>query len=167
MTIFPLGPLCFDFLRETLGSGFFLSLGFLRIFALSFAGSICCESVNESNDNLLDIDFRVKLGGGGEERAKGVKVEFICEDLDDHLHQIFLSYDVLAVDDLFENAGKDGALVLVEIDTVELAEPYEICPHEDAQFASLQFAFFTIAGVTLMLKSYPKFVHFNEISENE
>jgi hypothetical protein len=87
--------------------------------------------------------------------------------LNDHFHQVFLGNNVFAVDDLLQNTGENGALVHVQIDTVKLAEPDEICADQDAQLAALQFAFFAVSRVPLVLEADPELVHFNEICEDK
>jgi hypothetical protein len=75
------GLLEFDFFSQTTGSRIFLPFGLLRIFTLRFARGVGGETVDEGNDNLLDVDFRVQLGCGRKERAEGVEMEFIRKNL--------------------------------------------------------------------------------------
>ena len=70
-----------NFLRKPASCRFFLSLGFFWVFALCFPSSICSKPVDESNNNLFDVDLRVELSSCGKKRTKRVQVEFICEDL--------------------------------------------------------------------------------------
>jgi hypothetical protein len=70
-----------DLLRQTLGG---LLLSFLLLFGrliLGFASGVRGESIDEGDDNLLDVDPRVEKGCGGEERREGEEVELVGEDL--------------------------------------------------------------------------------------
>ena len=87
--------------------------------------------------------------------------------LDNHFHEVFLRNDVLAADDLLEDAGEDDALVHVEVDAVELAEAHEVGPDEDAQLAPFHLALLAVAGVALMLQAHPELVHLDEVGEDE
>ena len=54
-----------------------------------------------------------------------------CTHLDDHLHQILLRDDILADDDLLEDAGKNRLRVHHQVDAVELAEADEVRADEN------------------------------------
>src|SRR5258706_4859925 len=62
--------------------------------------------------------------------------------LNHDFHQVLLSDDVLAIDNLLQNTGKDSLLVHIQIDAVELAETDEVCSDEDAQIAPLELTLF-------------------------
>jgi hypothetical protein len=64
---------------------------------------------------------------------------------------------------LFQDSGEDAVLVHLEVYAVELGEPDEIGADEDTEVAALHLAFFAVAGVTLVLQTYPEFVHFDEV----
>jgi hypothetical protein len=59
-----------------------LTLGLLWVLALCFAGGIRSETIDEGNDDLFDVDFRVELGCCRKERSECVEMEFIRENLD-------------------------------------------------------------------------------------
>ena len=104
----------------------------------------------------------MQLGRSGQEWTKRVQMELVGKDLlavlssersaitdsahlNDHLHEILLRNDVLAVDDLLEDAGKYDLLVHVEVDAVQLAEPDKIGADQDAELAALDFALFAVS----------------------
>ena len=65
--------------------------------------------------------------------------------LDNHFHEVFLRNDVLAADDLLQDAWEDIRLVHVEIHAVQLAQADEICADEDTEVFAFQFAFLAVA----------------------
>jgi hypothetical protein len=71
--------------------------------------------------------------------------------LDYDLHQVLLRNDVLAIDDLLQNTGKDGLLVHLQIDAIQLAEPDQVGPNKDTQIAPLVFAFVAFPRMALVL----------------
>ena len=58
-------------------------------------------------------------------------------------------------------------MVHVQIDAVELGETDEIGADEDTQVATLHFALFAVARVTLVLETHPEFVHFDKVGEDK
>ena len=64
--------------------------------------------------------------------------------LDNDFHEILLSNNILAVDDLFQDAREDGLLVHFQVDPIQLTKSDQIGSNEDAQFTSLHFALFPI-----------------------
>ena len=54
----------------------------LGILVLGLTCSVNRKTVNERDDNLLDVDLGVQLRRGGEEGAESVEVEVVREDLD-------------------------------------------------------------------------------------
>ncbi len=64
------GLLRFHFFCETSCGGFFLSFGLFWVFALGFSGCIGGKAVNEGNNNLLDVNFRMEASRGRQERSK-------------------------------------------------------------------------------------------------
>ncbi len=94
-------------------------------------------------------------------------MEVVGEDLDHDLHKVFLSDDVLAVDDLLEDRWQDGALVHFEIHAFELAETNEVGSDKNTKLLALHLALLAISGVTLVLKPDPELVHLDEVGEYE
>jgi hypothetical protein len=64
--------LCAYPFSEALCCSFFLALRLLWVLAFSFPRSIGGETINQRNDNLLDVHFWMELGGGREEGPKGM-----------------------------------------------------------------------------------------------
>jgi hypothetical protein len=56
---------------------------------------------------------------------------------------------------LFQDSGEDAVLIHLEVYAVELGEPDEVGANEDTEVAALHLAFFTVAGVALVLEAYP------------
>lgn len=81
-TVLPdFGLLSFDLLCKTLSGSLFLPLSLLWILVLRLPCSICRKSINQRDDNLFYIDFRVKLSSCREERSESMQVELVGEDL--------------------------------------------------------------------------------------
>lgn len=87
--------------------------------------------------------------------------------LDDHFHQVLLRNNVLAIDDLLQDAWENCTLVHVEVDTIKLAKPNKICSDQDTQFAALQFTFLAVSRVSLVLQANPELVHFDKIRQDK
>lgn len=94
-------------------------------------------------------------------------MKVVGKNLDYHFHQVLLGNNVLAIDDLFQNAREDRLLIHGQIDTFELAEANEIGAHENTKLAPLHLALFAITRVPLVLQSYPELVHFDKVGKNE
>jgi hypothetical protein len=86
-------------------------------------------------------------------------------DLDYDFHEVFLGNHILTLNNLLKNGGKDGILVEFQIDTIQLREPNEVCADQNAKVFALSLALLAIARVSLVLKSHPELVHFDEIGE--
>lgn len=147
-----------------------MAFGLIWVLILRFTRSIRCETVDERNNNLLDVDFGVELGCSGQEGAKSMKVKFIREYLKQHVrilltstrrkkytylnndfHEIFLCNDVFAIDNLLHYTRQDCALVHIEINAIKLAETNQVGANEDPQVLPLQFALFSVPGMSLVL----------------
>ena len=61
-----------DALGETASSGLLLTFRLLWIFVLRFAGCVGGKTVDEGNDNLLDVDGRLELRCGREKGPKRI-----------------------------------------------------------------------------------------------
>ena len=140
-----------DLLGQTTGGGLLLPFRLLGILVLGLACCVGGLTVDERNDNLLDVDFGVQLRGCGEEGAESVEVELVREDLDhtgvgtrpylthlnttaylDHdLHKILLRNDVLANNNLLQDTRKDNLLIHVEVYALQLAQADEVRADED------------------------------------
>jgi hypothetical protein len=86
-------------------------------------------------------------------------------DLDYDFHEVFLSNHILTLNNLLKNGGKDAILVELQIDTIQLREPNEVCADQNAKVFALSLALFAVARVSLVLKSHPELVHFDEIGK--
>ncbi|KAI5117715.1 hypothetical protein M0805_006519 [Coniferiporia weirii] len=113
------------------------------------------------------VDASSSLSGNEEEKTERVEMELVGADLDDDFHEVLLHDDVLAVDDLLEDAWEGRALVHPKVDAVERAEPDEVGTDEDTQFASLHLALLAVTRVSLVLQPHPELVHLNEVGELE
>jgi len=87
--------------------------------------------------------------------------------LNNNFHKIFLRDDIFAIDDLLENAWKNGFLVHFQIHAIQLTQPNQICAYQDTKFATLHLTFLAVPRMTLMLESDPKLVHFDKVGQNE
>ena len=87
--------------------------------------------------------------------------------LNNNFHEVLLCNRILAADNLLKDAWKDNSPVQIEVDTIKLTKSHQICPNKDTKLTSFHLAFFMITGVTLVLQTYPKFVHFNEIGQDK
>ena len=65
--------------------------------------------------------------------------------LDNHFHEVFLRDDVLAADDLLQNARENIRGVHLEIHAVELAETDEVCADEDTEVLAFDLALLSVA----------------------
>jgi hypothetical protein len=81
-------PLFLDLPDETLRRILLLTLTLLGRLVLGFSSGVCGETVDQSDDNRLDGDFRVELGDGGQEWREGTQVEFVREDLQFHISTV-------------------------------------------------------------------------------
>ncbi len=87
--------------------------------------------------------------------------------LDHDFHEVFLGNNILALDHLLENGGKDGISVELQINAVELREANEIGADQNAKVFPFGLTLLAVARVTLVLKAHPELIHFDEISELE
>lgn len=63
-----------------------------------------CESVDEGDDDVLDVDGGLEFGAGFEEGVEGGEVELVGKDLDDAFHKVLLRYGVTTRDHLLQQA---------------------------------------------------------------
>lgn len=112
----------------------------------------------------------VKTCGGGpwsRSETAGIGDSKLWAHLDDDLHEVLLCDDVLAVDDLFEDAREDDAAVHLEVDAVELTQADEVGPDEDAELAALEFAAVAVAAQAGVLQADPELVHLDKVGQDE
>lgn len=69
----------------------------------------------------------------------------IRANLNNHFHKVLLRNHIFAIDDLFENTGKNSLLIHAEINAVELTEADKIGADEDSQLFALKFTFLAIS----------------------
>ena len=60
------------------------------------------QSVNESDDDVLDVDVLMQIAASVEEDVESAEMEFVGENLDDALHQVFLGDWIATIHDLVE-----------------------------------------------------------------
>ena len=94
-------------------------------------------------------------------------MKVVREHLDDHLHEVLLRDDILAVDHLLEDRWQDRVLVELERHAIELAQAHEVRADEDAQFAALCLALLALARVAEVLLTHPELVHLDKVGENK
>ena len=58
-------------------------------------------------------------------------------------------------------------LILVDVDTLELAEPDEVGSHQDAELLPLTLPLLPVPGVALVLHAHPQLVHLREVEGDE
>ena len=95
---------------------------------------------------------------------KPLKGQSSLSHLNQHFHKVFLSYYILAIYNLLQDARHDALRVHIQVKSIELAEPNKVCPYQNTKLPSFQFPFLSFPRVALVLQPYPKFVHFDEVS---
>jgi hypothetical protein len=81
LTLPTTNPHSSDFLRQTLSSLLLALLLLLGRLVLGFPSGVRGQSVDEGDDDLLDVDARVEEGSGGKEGGEGEEMELVGEDL--------------------------------------------------------------------------------------
>lgn len=125
------------------------------------------ESIDQRDDDGLDVHAGLELRARLQERIQRLQMELVGEHLDDALHEIFLRDGVAAADDLLEDARQDDLLVDLEVHRLQLGQTDKVGADEDLQLLALLLAARLLAGMSLVLHPHPQLVHLREVREDE
>ena len=75
--------------------------------------------------------------------------------------------DIPTLNHLLQYQGENVGLIEIQVDAFQLAETNEVCPDENTKLATFLFSDMAVTRVALELQADPKFIHFDEIGEDE
>lgn len=88
-------------------------------------------------------------------------------NLNNNFHQILLRNYIFTINNLLQYTRQDILLIHIEIHTVQLGQSNKVGTNQNTKFFSLNFAFFAIARMALVLETDPELIHLDEVREDE